>query len=577
MTETIKNKVTLGLLIFLLSGITLSVGAGSKSYSSPDEKRYIQSAYEMVESGDWLTPRYHNRPRFQKPAFFYWLSASCVAVSQKTWLAARMPSVLFGAGTVLITYLLGASLFGRRTGLFSASLLLMSEVFFLFSRLATPDMVTLFFISLALYLFIRLYYLDGSSKTGYSLFAVLGLAMLTKGFAGLLIPLIVIASFLIVHRKDPRRLNVNIPIGLIIFFAIALPWFIIMFKVHGASFIDHIWHVETLDRARNTFAGTGNILTQSLGNIFRYISLVFVIFLPASLLITGAGENMIRKKSLAKGDLLALAWIATVILFYSLIGAKKTHYLLAMSPAIALILGGYLSDFTQNKCRGAYFYVPAAGALAAYIIFIGGSLYLMKYLLSIATPIWCGLMVFLPVVSLYVLCRRGRSQAVRAFISTSILLLLFVFGFALPSLNEDNGLISITDKALSAYNQGDIVGIGSHFISHNRVDAYMDMNVKKVNVDLFDKAEQLTTSKAILKDFLGKRERVFCIITSEDYRDYLSEELKRRVFILSKEWYWKKPNQLELNKEALFSIVNRDTRAFRETFKNEIYLISNKP
>ena len=577
MVEVIKNKVLLGVSIFLLSAVVLGIGINSKSYSSPDEKRYIQSAYEMVESGDWITPRYHNRPRFQKPALFYWISASSVAVFGQPWLAARIPSVLFGAATVLIAYLLGTFLFDRRAGLFSASTLLVSEVFFLYSRLATPDMTTVFFISLAIYLSLRLYSAKYSRLAEYSFFAVLGLAMLTKGFAGLLISLIVIVLFLIACKKELPRHKLNIPLGIAIFLAISLPWFVIMYKVHGTAYLDHIWQVETIDRARNIFTGTGNVIVEGLRSIIRYMLLALVIFLPASMLIPGAVDNVIKKRGLPKGYLLALIWIATVILFYSLIGAKKTHYLLTMAPAIAIILGKYLSDFTEDRGGAAFFYLPATVAMICYTAIIGVLLYIMKYLLSIETPLWCNLMVLVPIVSLFVMYRYGRLKAACAFITASAFLFIFAFGFALPALNDDNGLISITDKILTVYDQGDAVGIGSHFISHNRVDAYMGINVKKVNVDLYNKAEQLATSRAILKNFLEKRERVFCIITSEDYRDYVSVRLKNKVYILAKEWYWKKPNQLDFDKKAFSTIIGRDSHAFRDTFKNEIYLISNKP
>ncbi|MEE8359700.1 MAG: glycosyltransferase family 39 protein, partial [Candidatus Omnitrophota bacterium] len=473
MVEVIKNRVTLGLSIFLLSAVILGIGTNSKSYSSPDEKRYIQSAYEMVEGGDWITPRYHNRPRFQKPALFYWLSASSVAIFGQTWLAARIPSVLFGAATVLIAYLLGTSLFDRRAGFFSASALLASEVFFLYSRLATPDMVTVFFISLAIYLFLRLYSAKHSRLTEYSFFAVLGLAMLTKGFAGFLIPLIVIALFFIARRKELPRHKLNIPLGITIFLAVSLPWFIIMYKVHGTAYLDHIWQVETIDRARNIFIGTGSVIIEGFRSIFRYILLVFILFLPASLLIPGVMENIIKKRGLSRGYLLTLIWIGTVILFYSIIGAKKTHYLLAMAPAVAIILGKYLSDFTEDRGGWAFFYLPATVAMICYTAIIGVLLYLMKYLLSIETPLWCGFMVLVPIVSLFVIYRYGRLEAVRAFLIASVLIFIFAFGFALPALNDDNGLISITDKILTVYDQGDTVGIGSHFISHNRVDAYM--------------------------------------------------------------------------------------------------------
>ena len=104
----------------------------------------------------------------------------------------------------------------------------------------------------------------------------------------------------------------------------------------------------------------------------------------------------------------------------------------------------------------------------------------------------------------------------------------------------------------------------------------LGINVKKVNVDLYDPDEQRRTSRAVLESFLNKKERVYCLIIREDYDDYISQSLKERTFILAKEWYWRKPNQLRLGREAIDSIIKRDRGKFKKIFKNEIYLISNR-
>ncbi|MFH1753376.1 MAG: glycosyltransferase family 39 protein, partial [Candidatus Omnitrophota bacterium] len=502
-----KGRLVVALAIFILAGMALGAGLGSRSYSSPDEKRYIQSAYEMAESGDWITPRYHNRPRFQKPILFYWLSASSVSLFGKTWLAARIPSVIFGAGSVLLTFLLGASLFNKRAGLFSAALLPISWVFFLYSRLSTPDMATLFFITLSMYLFLKIRAVKTSKFVEYSFFAALGLAALTKGLAGLLIPVIVIGIFIIAHRREELPNKVNIPLGIVLTLLIALPWFFVMYKTHGSAYIDHIWKVETVNRARNIFTGGGSAAIGAIRGILRYICLTFIIFFPASILIPGAAAGRSNMRGWQKGRLLIIAWITAVIVFYALIGAGKTHYLLAMAPAVALLLGEYLSAFTENKGHALLFYLPVAAVIIFYCVGFAGSLYIMKYLLDIKPPFWCHLLVLAPIASAFVVLRGGRFRAAQAFIASSMFVLIFMFAFALPALNEDNGLISITDKVLSLYNEGDVVGIGSHFISHNRVDAYLDMSVKKINVDLYNVAEQLTTSRAILRNFLEREEK----------------------------------------------------------------------
>ncbi|HEX3121239.1 MAG TPA: hypothetical protein VHP80_19220, partial [Candidatus Acidoferrum sp.] len=60
----------------------------------PDEPRYAWIARDMMESGDWITPRLYGSPWFEKPPLYYWgaaLSFKLFGVSETT---ARLPSAI---------------------------------------------------------------------------------------------------------------------------------------------------------------------------------------------------------------------------------------------------------------------------------------------------------------------------------------------------------------------------------------------------------------------------------------------------------------------------------------------------
>ena len=137
--------------------------------------------------------------------------------------------------------------------------------------------------------------------------------------------------------------------------------------------------------------------------------------------------------------------------------------------------------------------------------------------------------------------------------------------------------MEVSQHILELRNEGEPVGVGSHFISHNRLDSYLRLNVKKVNVDLFDPDEQRNTSMHILKDFLTSSKRVFCVMTRQDYAQYIPDGLKKRLYVLSSGWYWKKPNQLEIDRHLFQAVAKNDRDALRELVKNEILLVSNRP
>lgn len=564
------------MVIFSLAFIVLAVGIGSRSYSIPDEKRYIQSAKEMVESGDIITPRYHGRPRFQKPILTYWMGALSMSLFGKTWFAARLPSALFGASTVLITFLLGSLLYTKRVGFYSAGLLLISEVFFMYSRLFTPDTIVLFFISLTIYFFAKIFFNNRATPYDILIFAALGLGFMTKGLAGLLIPSIIILLFTLTQKKGAAPKKINYLIGVTVFFIITLPWFIAIYKIHGNSYIEHIWQIETVNRVRGILHGNSNLLIGFGKSFLKYISMTFLIFLPAAVFLPATIAGICKRGLKDRSDILLLLWIFTVVLFFSVIGTKKVHYLLAMSPAISIFIGKYLGDMAEEPHPSKIFSAVALTVLVSYLIAVSSALYMMKYLIVSAMPILAWPAIIVSGISVWSIIKGANKKTITLFITSSIAVFIFLFGSLIPAVNDDNGLITLSNKIRSIMAEGDLVGVGSHFISHNRFDSYLGMNVKKVNVDLGNLDEQIRTSKAILEKFLDNDNRVFCVIIREDYESYIKGNGKRDVFVLDKDLYWKKPNQLKLGLDTLTLIVNRDKAGFDRAFKNEIYLISNK-
>ena len=79
---------------------------------STNEGRVVDVARNMVASGEFWVPTLNGVPRLEKSPLVYWI----VAASGEIWgevneFSARLPSVIVGLGCVLVTILIGRSMF----------------------------------------------------------------------------------------------------------------------------------------------------------------------------------------------------------------------------------------------------------------------------------------------------------------------------------------------------------------------------------------------------------------------------------------------------------------------------------
>ena len=62
-------------LVLLVVYVCFFDGLTAFGLVGPDEPRYASIAREMAAGGDWVTPRLHGEPWFEKPILYYWVAA----------------------------------------------------------------------------------------------------------------------------------------------------------------------------------------------------------------------------------------------------------------------------------------------------------------------------------------------------------------------------------------------------------------------------------------------------------------------------------------------------------------------
>ena len=143
-SEDILLLALLGMLFFL-------PGLGRIPLFDRDEPRFAVAARTMLQTGDYIVPRFNGALRPDKPPLVYWLMdlgyQITGALNLNPELGARLPSAISGTLTLLVIYFMVGMRFGRLTGFISAMMAGSSALFVVESRLATADGTMLFFIT----------------------------------------------------------------------------------------------------------------------------------------------------------------------------------------------------------------------------------------------------------------------------------------------------------------------------------------------------------------------------------------------------------------------------------------------
>jgi 4-amino-4-deoxy-L-arabinose transferase-like glycosyltransferase len=125
--------------VLALSGYLL--GAGQYDLLTDDEIRYAEAGRQMLRTGDWIVPVYNGEPRYQKPLLVYWLQAIGQGLFGNHALAARIPSALAAAMTLLSTWSIARTVWDASTARWTVLVLGTMVEFVLLARMVLIDML----------------------------------------------------------------------------------------------------------------------------------------------------------------------------------------------------------------------------------------------------------------------------------------------------------------------------------------------------------------------------------------------------------------------------------------------------
>ena len=323
-------------LIVAAFALALLTGLGDRGLIEPDEGRYAEIAREMVESGDWLVPRLNGIEHFQKPPVIYWATAICLKLFGINEWAARLPSALAAAGTLLLTAWIGRRLGGPRIGLAAAGVLLACLEFFVLARSITPDMMMTFWIVAAIACFVRRA-TGGSGWFEFGFFTAMGLGFLTKGPMALVVPIFAGLGWNFGRRRAGlAKTKLRWFPGMVFTTAIAMSWFAAM-ALRDPALYDYFVKYELVQRFASKTHGRSQPLLFFVPVLIAGI--MPWLFVALTALLNWLGLRNAGWRISPTGWLL-VGWTVPPLIILSLSGSKLFTYILPLIPALALWLAG---------------------------------------------------------------------------------------------------------------------------------------------------------------------------------------------------------------------------------------------
>jgi 4-amino-4-deoxy-L-arabinose transferase-like glycosyltransferase len=318
------------LTLVLLSSLTFFLGLGRQAITDSDEAFYAESAREMVESGDWVTPHFNYADRWQKPVLYYWLTAATYLIAAPTEAAARWWSALSGLGLVLLTWAAARRVTGRVDAAWLAGAITATCYgCFAMARLALPDLPLAFLITLTIWTALEQRWTLAGAATG--------LGFLMKGPIALVVPALVLLP---VWWREHRRLPIPpraFAGALLAFALLGLPWYGLMTARHGAAYLDSFFLGDNFERfATDRFNEPRPVwfyLPILLGGLLPWSAYLLVVPYRSALAV------MRRVRSLTTDEWRLLLWAGMPLLFFTISVGKQPRYILPVLPPLAILLG----------------------------------------------------------------------------------------------------------------------------------------------------------------------------------------------------------------------------------------------
>ncbi len=360
---------------------------GSTSLVDETEPLFAEAARQMTVTNDWITPYFNGVTRFDKPPLIYWLMAIAYKLIGVNEWAVRLPSALSAIALTMmgfITLQRFGILSDRRdpaqnnqqkpsqqkqtqlslAAFIGSGLMALNPHTIIWGRTGVSDMLLSGCMGCALFCFFWGYatteenqVVSGNSWLGMpnkwylAFYVLLGLAVLTKGPVGIVLPGLIIGSFLLFTGRFWQVVaELKLVVGALIFAVITIPWFILVWLRNGQAYFDSFFGYHNFERFTDVVNG------HAAPWYFYFLIVLglfapWSVYLPVAIAKTQWWRRNYWRKQLRSNQLgiFAFCWFISIFAFFSVSVTKLPSYVLPLVPAASILIAMLWSRFIVDS------------------------------------------------------------------------------------------------------------------------------------------------------------------------------------------------------------------------------------
>jgi 4-amino-4-deoxy-L-arabinose transferase-like glycosyltransferase len=341
---------------------------------------HADAGREILTRSDWVTLHENGIRYLEKAPLPYWGMAVAFKLFGVAAWTARLSLHLSVLVLAFFLYHFGRRYLPPQAGFWAGVLFLATIGPYLFTRLLIPDVTVGLWIGIALYFFLDGWQIEKPTLLScWTIAAVIGLNVLTKGLIGVVFPCAIIFVFLLLVGNLRHLLKMHLFSSTIVFLLVAAPWHILaaLRNPPAGQAKGFLWFYIVNEHFLR-YIGKRYPVDYGTVPLWLFYGLLLLWFLPwSSFLPQALAQIRLRlpriagvRKSSEAVLLLLLCWAAVILVFFSF-STRQEYYVAPALPAFALLLGRWLAREEQAPIGSP---IARSGRLSSTVLLIIGLL-----------------------------------------------------------------------------------------------------------------------------------------------------------------------------------------------------------